>query len=163
MAGEHLDAETIRSRVLDAVPPTRLRVHALRQTRESLVEYEVDVDHEAGTWAARDLTHGISAEFRDGRIVHGDEITPSRGYRHRVTMVPLTLVFPELLPIWGRPGDDGVPLSTEELDENRELITVRWLADDAMRSTLVVDRRFGMVTRYDNALSVVILDAIEPR
>lgn len=154
--------EWIRSRVLDAVPPVRLRAHAVWQTRESLVEYELEVDHDAGTWESRDLTHGIAAEFRDGRIVHGDEVTPSRGYRHRVTMVPMTVVFPERLPIWGRRGDDGVPITLENLDEFRELITVRWRRDDAARSTLVFDRRHGMLTRYDNALSVVILDEIEP-
>ena len=147
--------------MLGVAAPRRLRAHAWWRSRESLVEYRLEVDHDRETWSATDLTHGVTAWYHDGFVEHGDERTPSRSYRARVSMVPLTLVFPERLPVWGRPGDSDIPVSVESIDDDLDLITVRSAADVALRKTLVFDHRLGLLTRFDDDLTVTILDELE--
>lgn len=143
--------------------PTRFHAQGVWESRQSFVKYALTVDHERQEWSARDLTHGIDSSYRDGVLVNGAERSPSRSYRSRVSNVPLQLLFPEHLPLWGRASrDTDTPIAIEDLGEGRTLVVLKSLQDSAVRKTLVIDNRTGLITRFYDTLTATGIDGITP-
>jgi hypothetical protein len=156
-----INATELLDRITSTPQLPRFHAKGRWESRESLVEYDLSVDHISRVWRVHDLTHDIVAEYRDGFITHGVERTPAESYRHPVTMVPLQMVFPEMLPLWGRGrGDSDFPVRVEPFERAGDLITFQSTNDPALRKTAVFDRELGMVTRFYDALTVTSIDKV---
>lgn len=143
--------------------PTRFRVQGIWESRQETVRYELTIDHARQEWTARDLTNGVDSSFRDGTLTTGVERSPSRSYRARVTNTPLQLLFPEHLPVWGRPSrDTDTPIEIEYIGDGHSLVLLKSLQDPALRKTLVVDNRTGLVIRFYDSLAVTVLENFIP-
>lgn len=133
------------------------------ESRSTRVQYVITIDHAAEQWSARDLTNQIDASYQDGLLMVGTERSPSPSYRARVTNTPLQLLFPERLPVWGRGArDTDTPIETSALDADNTLVVLRSNSDPAVRKTMVVNDRLGMITRYYDTLTVTVLEDITP-
>ncbi|AZS36709.1 hypothetical protein CVS47_01317 [Microbacterium lemovicicum] len=80
-----------------------------------------------------------------------------------MTNTPLQLLFPEHLPVWGRPSrDTDTPIDIEYIGDGHSLVLLKSLQDPALRKTLVVDNRTGLVIRFYDSLAVTVLENFIP-
>lgn len=118
----------------------------LVQSSSGIEQWHVEIDRAAQEWFAVNETGSID-EFRDGTTFH-DGVAVARA----TTMlegkpVSLNPFFPEKLLWWGTHDLHFRPVLIENVGSHSLLLTFAHGADPAMRSTMVFDRKLGLISR----------------
>lgn len=151
--------EEILEELLSAPVEEYRDLRAFWQSRERTEEYVLTLEPAAERWTVTNITSGVRSSYESGQVTTGGETVPSAGYRSVVTAPPLQLLFPEHLPLWGRRGrDSDAPISREPVGAGHELITFVSDRDPFLRKYLVVDKRRMLPVRFQDSLTVTIID-----
>lgn len=149
----------VLAEVLRMTSHSSVRAIGVTQQNNRHFQFQVELDVPGREWHVV-TSNGKVYSFRDGTV----SLPPDppfqaafgRGMLHEVRML-----YPDRLLLWGRPRESFYPMLAQEIGTHSILLTFEHVEDPAFRSTMVIDRRLGVVRKTAMLGDITILTDVQ--
>ncbi|WP_433674678.1 hypothetical protein [Microbacterium gorillae] len=143
------ESTDVLNEVMSRLTARRFHARVIVQESTVITQWHLEIDKDDGNWFACSDAGDVH-EFRDGRMFDNGSLIAHATSIVDAPLLPLALVFPETLMIWGQHPGAFQPRLVEKLGNRSLLITSHHPLDHSMQMTVVVDEVGGFVSRIMN-------------
>lgn len=139
----------------------RVVARGVTQGRTQIRQFQIEMD-EREQWWSLDFDGGHAWSYRDGQLSMGSD-HPARAVPFAESAIdPIRMLWPEKLTQWGRGRESFSPVLVQRIGTHSMLFTNEHVGDPAFRSTLVIDERTGLASKFAQLEGVTIITEVRP-
>lgn len=149
----------VLAEVLRIASPARVRVTGVSQYGDHHHQFQVELDVAARAWQMVTSLGGVYA-YRDGTV----SLPPDPPFKDKFgsgMFHELRMLHPDRLMLWGRGHESFYPILAQEIGSHSILLTFEHTEDPAFRSTMVIDRRLGVIRKTAMLGDLTILTDVQ--
>lgn len=149
----------VLAEVLQIASPARVRASGVSQQGDHHFQFQAELDVAAREWQMV-TSLGKVYTYRDGTLTvpHDGSLAVEFG---RGMFNEMRMLYPERLLLWGRGHESFYPILAQQIGSHSILLTFEHTEDPAFRSTMVIDRRLGVIRKTAMLGDLTILTDVQ--
>lgn len=153
------DGPEVLDEVLRMTSHRSVRATGVAQAGERHFQFVAELDVLDREWHMA-TSYGRVYSYRDGTVSLPPD-PPLQAEFGKGMFHPIQMLYPDCMLQWGRRGESFSPMLAQEIGTHSILLTFEHVDDPAFRTTMVIDRRLGVIRKTAMLGDLTILTDVQ--